>query len=71
MEHFWLANLPLVLARLQQIKHSVMLDVVRLPLLGATPAPGTWRFLGCFTLLVVVLAAALYSSCRRRVVYWI
>jgi lipopolysaccharide transport system permease protein len=48
-----------------------LLDVVRLPLLGAAPAPGTWRFLGCFTLLVVVLAAALYSSCRRRVVYWI
>jgi ABC-type polysaccharide/polyol phosphate export permease len=39
--------------------------------LGAAPAPGTWWFLGCFTLLVVVLAAALYSSCRRRVVYWI
>lgn len=48
-----------------------LLDVVRLPLLGAAPAPGTWRFLGCFTLLVVVLAAALYSACRRRVVYWI
>jgi lipopolysaccharide transport system permease protein len=48
-----------------------LLDVVRLPLLGATPAPGTWRFLALFTTLVVAAAATLYATCRRRVVYWI
>lgn len=48
-----------------------LLDVVRLPLLGAAPAPGTWRFLALFTALSVATAAAVYARCRRRVVYWI
>ena len=48
-----------------------LLDVVRLPLLGAAPATGTWRFLALFTALTVAAAAALYATCRRRVVYWI
>lgn len=48
-----------------------LLDVIRLPLLGAAPAPGTWRFLALFTALSVGTAALLYATCRRRVVYWI
>lgn len=48
-----------------------LLDVIRLPLLGSTPAPGTWRFLALFTALNVATAAVLYATCRRRVVYWI
>jgi lipopolysaccharide transport system permease protein len=48
-----------------------LLDVIRLPLLGGLPAPGTWRFLAVFTALTVAVAAVLYASCRRRVVYWI
>jgi lipopolysaccharide transport system permease protein len=48
-----------------------LLDVIRLPLLGAAPAPGTWRFLALFTVLTVAVAAAAYATCRRRVVYWI
>ena len=48
-----------------------LLDVIRLPLLAAAPAPGTWRFLAVFTLVTVCVAGGLYASCRRRVVYWI
>ncbi|MFM8734920.1 MAG: ABC transporter permease [Pirellulales bacterium] len=48
-----------------------MLDVVRLPLINALPAPGTWWFLLGWTSLTVAVAAALYAACRRRVVYWI
>ncbi len=48
-----------------------MLDVVRLPLIGALPAPGTWWFLLWWTGLTVAVAAAFYSAFRRRVVYWI
>jgi len=48
-----------------------LLDVVRLPLLGSLPAPGTWRLLALFTVLTVAVAGALYASCRRKVVYWI
>jgi lipopolysaccharide transport system permease protein len=48
-----------------------MLDVVRLPLLGGHVAPGTWRFLGLFTILNVAVAAGLYARNRRRIVYWL
>lgn len=48
-----------------------MLDVVRLPLLSDSPAPGTWRFLALFTLLNVAVAAVLYARNRRRLVYWL
>lgn len=48
-----------------------MLDVLRLPLLGDSPASGTWRFLALFTLLNVAIAAALYARNRRRIVYWL
>jgi lipopolysaccharide transport system permease protein len=48
-----------------------LLDVVRLPLLGSLPAPGTWWFLLGWTTLTVAVAAVLYAACRRRLVYWI
>jgi lipopolysaccharide transport system permease protein len=48
-----------------------LLDVVRLPLLGGLPAPGTVWFLAYFTALNLVIAAGLYATCRRRVVYWV
>ncbi|MCE9631949.1 MAG: ABC transporter permease [Planctomycetia bacterium] len=48
-----------------------MLDVMRLPLLGGQPAPGTWWFLVGWTILTVTLAAMLFTAFRRRVVYWI
>lgn len=48
-----------------------MLDVMRLPLLGGRPAPGTWWFLLGWTTLIVAIAATLYAAYRRRVVYWI
>jgi ABC-type multidrug transport system fused ATPase/permease subunit len=48
-----------------------LLDVVRLPLLGDIPAPGTWRFLAMFTLLNLTVAAWLYARNRRRIVYWL
>jgi len=48
-----------------------LLDVIRLPLLGGSVAPGTWRFLACFSCLNVVVAAILYAKKRRVLVYWI
>jgi len=48
-----------------------LLDVVRLPLLGDVPAPGTVRFLVVFTLANVAIAAAVYRLARRHMVYWI
>ncbi len=48
-----------------------LLDVVRLPLLGAAPAPGTWWFLAFFTCVNVAVAAALYEAKRQRIVYWV
>lgn len=69
---FWFPdNLP---ARAKFVLYNPLaqlLDVVRLPLLGGLPAPGTWWFLALFTVLNVVLAAAVYASKRRELVYWI
>jgi lipopolysaccharide transport system permease protein len=48
-----------------------MLDVLRLPLLGDRPASGTCWFLLDFTLLAVAVAAVLYATQRRRIVYWV
>jgi len=48
-----------------------LLDVVRMPLLGAAPASGTWWFLLYFTALNIAVAAGLYLLKRRQLVYWI
>jgi ABC-type polysaccharide/polyol phosphate export permease len=48
-----------------------LLDILRLPLLGGFPAPGTVRFLLYFTVLNVAVAALLYGRLRRQVVYWV
>jgi lipopolysaccharide transport system permease protein len=48
-----------------------MLDVVRLPLLNNAPAPGTWWFLLCFTIVNVSIAVILYVRQRRHLAYWI
>jgi lipopolysaccharide transport system permease protein len=48
-----------------------LLDVLRLPLLGGLPAPGTVWFLLLFTILNVALAAGLYAAKYRSVVYWV
>lgn len=48
-----------------------LLDVVRMPLLGAAPASGTWWFLLDFTALNVAVATGLYLAKRRHLVYWI
>ena len=48
-----------------------LLDIVRLPLLGDAPAPGTIRFLMLFTVLNIAIAAAVYRVSRRHLVYWV
>ena len=48
-----------------------LLDIVRLPLLGDAPAPGTIRFLMLFTVLNIAIAAAVYHVSRRHLVYWV
>lgn len=48
-----------------------LLDVVRLPLLGVSPAVGTWWFLGGFTLLNIAVAAFFYLFKRRQMIYWL
>jgi lipopolysaccharide transport system permease protein len=69
---FWLPNaLPSRAHFILYNPLAQMLDVVRLPLVGESPAPGTWRFLALFTLLNVAVAAWLYARNRRRIVYWL
>jgi lipopolysaccharide transport system permease protein len=48
-----------------------LLDMLRLPLLGGYPAPGSVRLLVYFTVLNVAVAAVLYIRLRRHVVYWV
>jgi lipopolysaccharide transport system permease protein len=48
-----------------------LLDVLRLPLLGSHPAPGTVWFMLFFTILNLAIAATLYVYKRRQVVYWL
>ena len=48
-----------------------LLDVIRLPLMGDTPAPGTLRFLVLFTTLNIALAAVVYRLYRRHLAYWV
>jgi len=48
-----------------------LLDILRLPLLGGLPAPGTVWFLLLFTILNVAVAAGLYAAKYRSVVYWV
>jgi lipopolysaccharide transport system permease protein len=69
---FWFPdNLP---ARAKFILYNPLaqlLDIVRLPLLGALPAPGTCWFLLLFTGLNVGIAAVVYAWKQRSLVYWI
>lgn len=48
-----------------------LIDILRLPLLGAAPASGTWWFLLYFTLFNVVIAGKLYAFKRRQLIYWL
>jgi len=48
-----------------------LIDILRLPFLGASPASGTWWFLLYFTACNVAIAALLYVAKRRRLIYWI
>ena len=48
-----------------------LIDILRLPLLGAAPASGTWWFLLYFTILNVVVAGGLYVFKRRQLIYWL
>lgn len=69
---FWLPDK--VPARAKFILYNPLaqlLDVVRLPLMNGLPASGTMWFLLYFTILNVGVAAWLYRTCRRQVVYWV
>lgn len=69
---FWFPdNLPARAKFVLMNPLAQMMDVIRLPLLGAAPAPGTWWFLGILTVLNVTLAAILYTRFRRTLVFWI
>ena len=48
-----------------------LLDVMRVPLLGGTVAPGTWWFLACLTCLNIMIAATLYTKKRSQLIYWL
>ena len=48
-----------------------LIDILRLPFLGAAPASGTWWFLLYFTACNVALAGVLYATKRRRLIYWL
>lgn len=69
---FWLPErLP---ARAKFILYNPLaqlLDILRLPLMDGLPARGTIWFLLYFTILNVAVAAWLYRTCRKQVVYWV
>jgi ABC-type polysaccharide/polyol phosphate export permease len=46
-------------------------DIVRTPLLGGSPAAGSWPIAACTTALVSGLGLAAFVAWRRRIVYWI
>lgn len=48
-----------------------MLDLLRTPLMGGSPAGTTWLWLLAWTGINILLAAAVFSRLRRRVVYWL
>lgn len=48
-----------------------LLALVRLPLLGSYPAPGTVKYMILFTALNLVIAAVVWTAARRRLVYWV
>lgn len=48
-----------------------LLALVRLPLLGSLPAPGTVKYMVLFTALNIVIAAVVWAAARRRLVYWV
>ena len=48
-----------------------LLALVRLPLLGGYPAPGTVKYMIFFTALNVIIAALVWTATRRRLVYWV
>jgi lipopolysaccharide transport system permease protein len=69
---FWLPDR--VPARAKFILYNPLaqlLDVLRLPLMDALPARGTVWFLLLFTTLNVAVAAWLYRTCRKQVVFWV
>lgn len=69
---FWFPeNLPARAKFVLMNPLAQMMEVIRLPLLGAAPAPGTWWFLAILTALDIALAAILYSRFRKQLVFWI
>lgn len=48
-----------------------ILAIIRLPLLGSYPAPGTVKYMILFTALNLVIAAIVWAAARRRLVYWV
>lgn len=48
-----------------------MLAIIRLPLLGSYPAPGTIKYMILFTALNLGVAAFVWSVARRRIVFWV
>jgi lipopolysaccharide transport system permease protein len=48
-----------------------MLDVVRLPLLGQCPTTKTYMVLLVWAAVCCVVAAFLFTSCRRKLIYWL
>ena len=48
-----------------------LLEVVRAPLLGEVPAPGSWVAVGTMTVAGWAGALALYVRCRGRIAYWL
>jgi len=48
-----------------------LLAIIRLPLLGNYPAPGTIKYMVLFTALNLMIAAFVWAAARRRLVYWV
>jgi ABC-type polysaccharide/polyol phosphate export permease len=47
------------------------LEIVRAPLLGATPSTASWMVCGALAVLGWTLALIAYGNYRRRIAYWL
>ena len=69
---FWLPESLPERAQLVLINpFAQMLDLLRTPLLGGIVANSTWIGLLAWTVINILLASAVFSRMRRRVVYWL
>lgn len=69
---FWMASsLPTRAKFMLWNPLAQLLDLLRTPLMGGTPAPEAWLIIGGWTIFNIIVASWLFTKYRRRVIYWL